>query len=249
MKKFLAISMSVVLCALLLTASAFAANLNSATLADVSGGENLLNAHVDQTSVNATTEGNTNEGYANLFDGDTTTKFCTGDMPFDVTWKMDAAYACDAVIIATANDNSQYTGRNPSEWSLSGSTDGTNYTVIYSGTDADFDDVDFTYFLVKFPAVAAPYQYYQYHVEYNDANCFQASELILCGSSAAETTAAPETAAAPAETAAPETAAAVAAPAAAAATTTTAAQTSDVIVLAVIALVSAVAIVPKKHSK
>ncbi len=118
----------------------------------IAEGKNILTANVVLDSV-VGTEGFANEGAVNLFDGATATKFCSGNLPAEVTWKMDAAYAVDYYLIATANDNAEYNGRNPETWILSGSNDNATWTVIDEGTEAEPAEVNFTYFM--FP-VAAP---------------------------------------------------------------------------------------------
>jgi hypothetical protein len=90
---------------------------------------NSLTAGVVLDSV-VGTEGYANEGAVNLFDGSTATKFCSGNLPAEVTWKIDAAYAVDYYLIATANDNAEYNGRNLETWILSGSNDNAAWTVI-----------------------------------------------------------------------------------------------------------------------
>jgi hypothetical protein len=63
----------------------------------------------------------------------------------------------------TANDNSKY-GRRPAAYTLSGSNDGSAWTVIYNGTYADIEDADWTYFYVDFANTAA-YQFYKFECE------------------------------------------------------------------------------------
>lgn len=201
----------------------------------IAEGKNILTANVVPDSVIGT-EGFENEGAVNLFDGDTATKFCTGTLPAEVTWKMDAAYAVDYYLIATANDNADYNGRNPETWILSGSNDNATWTVIDEGAEAELGEVNFTYFM--FP-VAAPvaYEYYKLEVPSTLTACLQISELVLCGAVPAA-----ETVAAPAETAAPA-AAETEAPAA-----ETAPQTVDAfaVIVAVLAIAGTGIIISKK---
>lgn len=188
------------------------AEVDPTVLDSIAAGKNVLTANVALDSVVGPAGFSDAEAPVSLFDGDTATKFCIGTLPVEVTWKMDAAYAVDSYLMATANDNAQYTGRNPATWTLSGSTDNTNWTAIDTGTEADMSDVDFTYFMFTVDKPAA-YQYYKLEVPSTTAGVLQISELVLCGAvPAAETTAtvvtaAPAAAAAPAEvTAAPQTA-------------------------------------------
>lgn len=126
------------------------------------------------------TSGFANEGAENLFDDDVATKFCTNVFPAVVTWQMDKEYVVDAVVLATANDNSGYPGRNPATWIFSGSKDGTNYTTIYEGKASDLDDVDFTYYLFTFSNSNA-YKYYKLEIpEPESGTVMQISEFVLC---------------------------------------------------------------------
>ncbi|MHB1150828.1 MAG: discoidin domain-containing protein [Eubacteriales bacterium] len=158
---------------------AVGASAASAVLEEAAPGRTYLTANVNQDTLDGT-ESFANEEYWNLFDGDTATKFCTNVFPATVTWQMDTSYMVDAVVIATANDNSTNPGRNPATYVLSGSPDGTNYTVLYEGTAADLSDVDYTYFLVNFNNNVA-YPYYKFEVPAPESGTvLQISEIVLC---------------------------------------------------------------------
>lgn len=197
MKK-LALLMVFTLIITVFTAISVSAEVDPLVLESIAAGKNILTANVVIDSV-VGTEGFANEAAANIFDGNTATKFCTNNLPAEVTWRMDAAYVVDSYLIATANDNSQYNGRNPETWVLSGSNDNTNWTKIDDGTELELGEVDFTYFLFTVDAPAA-YEYYKLEMPSTLSGTLQISELTLCGSAAAaETTAAPETQAPEAE--------------------------------------------------
>ena len=57
--------------------------------------------------------GNNNEGPDKLWDNDTATKFCTGEFPTQSIAKFANPVTVDGIIMATANDNSQYNNRSP----------------------------------------------------------------------------------------------------------------------------------------
>lgn len=204
----------------------------------VAEGKNILTANIVLDSV-VGTESFANEGAVNLFDGSTVTKFCSGNLPAEVTWKMDAAYTVDYYLIATANDNADYNGRNPETWILSGSNDNATWTVIDEGAEAELAEVNFTYFI--FP-VAAPavYEYYKFEMPSTLSGTLQVSEVVLCGAVIAA--AVEETAAASAETAAPAAEAVVEAVAVAAP------QTADAfaVIVAVLAVAGTGIIISKK---
>jgi hypothetical protein len=155
------------------------ASAESTVLEEAAPGRTFLIDNVNQDSLYGT-DSFSGEEYWNLFDNDTTTKFCTNVFPVNITWSMDTSYMVDAIVIATANDNAQYTGRNPSTWTLSGSPDAVNYTVLYEGTSADLADVDFTYFLIEFDNNVA-YPHYMFEADGADtSDVLQISEIVLC---------------------------------------------------------------------
>lgn len=163
-----------------MTAGVFAASEDLATEAQ---GKTTLIDKVNLDSI-VGTGSFANEGAENLFDDDPATKFCTNVFPVEVTWQLDGAYVVDGVVICTANDNAQYTGRNPATWILSGSTDGTNYKKIHEGTASDLEDANFTYYLINISNDKA-YQYYKLEIPSAEAaEVMQISEFILTGSAA-----------------------------------------------------------------
>ena len=62
--------------------------------------------------------------------------------------RLKSATVIDGIIMATANDNSAYHGRNPNEWKIQGSTNGSDWVDILTGDESFFEDVDFTYYAV-----------------------------------------------------------------------------------------------------
>ena len=82
--------------------------------------------------------GNNNEGSDKLWDNDTATKFCTGEFPTQSIAKFANPVTVDGIIMATANDNSQYNNRSPFEWTVNVSSDGENWTPIAYGDDTFF---------------------------------------------------------------------------------------------------------------
>ena len=123
--------------------------------------------------------GNGGEGPENLWDGDTATKFCTGEFPISSVAQLDGWYKVDGIVMATANDNAEYNGRLPSAWTVSGSADGENWTVIASGDESFFDEVNFRYFAGD--ASSDAINYVKFESEGASSGCFQISELVLTG--------------------------------------------------------------------
>ncbi|MBO4366690.1 MAG: discoidin domain-containing protein, partial [Clostridia bacterium] len=126
------------------------------------------------------TNGNNNEGPENIWDGDTATKFCTGEFPISSTAELDGWYKVDGIVMATANDNAEYNGRLPSAWTVSGSADGENWTVIASGDESFFEEANFRYFAGD--ASSDAIKYVKFDAEGASSGCFQISELVLTGS-------------------------------------------------------------------
>ena len=125
------------------------------------------------------------EGPENLWDGDTGTKLCTNTLPASSAAKLDDTYSIDGVVIALANDNAAY-GRIPTAWTLSGSTDGENWTEITSGDNTMFvqENGDFRYFAKSFDASPA-YSYVKIDIASSTDEIVQISEVILTGAKAA----------------------------------------------------------------
>ena len=64
---------------------------------------------------------NSQEGYENLFDGDTGTKWCVPEFSSEyVICEFENPVEINGYTIVTGNDNSVYPGRNPSSWVLYG---------------------------------------------------------------------------------------------------------------------------------
>ena len=115
----------------------------------------------------------------NLWDGNTATKFCTNSLPAIAYMTLDGMYSFDGVAIATANDNAAY-GRIPTSWTLSGSNDGENWEVFYTGDDSMFEKVDFTYFATAFDA-SASYSQVKFEIASSTDDVVQVSEVVLTG--------------------------------------------------------------------
>ena len=199
--------------------------------------------------------GNNNEGPDMLWDNDTATKFCTGEFPTQSIAKFANPVTVDGIIMATANDNSQFNNRSPFEWTVYVSSDGENWTPIAYGDDTFFEETDFTYDAAAVtPVENVSYVYFT--SEGGLSGCFQMSELVLTGSgldaAAAEAT---EETVAETEAAAEETEAETVAETEAAAEETveapaeTAPQTFDMGIIAAAAAVVSLAgyAVAKKH--
>ncbi len=80
------------------------------------------------------------EGTAQAFDNSTSTKWLvfasTGWIQYDFAGT--AAYAVNQYTITSANDATVYPGRNPKNWTLQGSNNGSTWTTVDTRTDVSF---------------------------------------------------------------------------------------------------------------
>ena len=127
------------------------------------------------------------EGPENLWDDDVFTKFCTDGFPAWSVAQTDKKYSINAIIMATANDNSSNPGRAPAAWTIYGSNDNENWTVIANGGEEFFTevegDVDYTYFAAAIAPTDA-YSYFKFECTETAANLMQVSEVVLCSADA-----------------------------------------------------------------
>ena len=125
------------------------------------------------------------EGCDNIFDGDVYTKWC-GTVGSDsyVEFNSVSPFVPKAYTLVTANDNSEYQGRNPSSWKLLAKNTGdTDWTTIVDVKDCNaMEDVNYTPYHFAIPnTVSTAYQYYRFVVSKvnNTDKCMQLSELSL----------------------------------------------------------------------
>lgn len=143
--------------------------------------EESLAAQVIDKSVTGTGSISTGESCSLLFDGATSTKFCTDTIPSTIAWTMKQPVTLKTYVLYTANDNATRAGRSPQMWVLSGSNDGTNWSSIDSVSNAQLPEVNFTgtAFAVSNPR---PYKYYAIKVITTaGATVMQFSEIGLYG--------------------------------------------------------------------
>lgn len=122
---------------------------------------------VDVQSVNGNAGASDTEGAVNIFDGDSSTKWCVLQDTSSVQWKTTEAVTVNYYYFTTANDAPE---RNPASWVLSGSADGTTWTELSKVegatlptdflTDSDKYTVDkpqsFQYYKLDITAIAVP---------------------------------------------------------------------------------------------
>lgn len=110
-------------------------------------------------SVTGTESASTSESSSLVLDGKTSTKYCTKNIPATLAWTMKEPVTLKWYVIYSANENANFPGRNPKEWGLFGSNDGTTWVCIDAVYDAQLPNTDSagTAFSIEDPA---PYQYY-----------------------------------------------------------------------------------------
>ena len=125
-----------------------------------------------------------NEEASNLFDGDTSTKWCC-KMPFTRVWvefKANVACRLKSYTITTANDNASNTGRNPKDWKIYGRNDVGGWTELVSvSNDTKLQDENYTsYEYTLSPAIDTQYKYYMWEITANKGDALlQVSEFSI----------------------------------------------------------------------
>ena len=138
------------------------------------------------------TQGNHNEGPEKLWDGNVATKFCTSQFSMKSVVRLKSPTRIDGIIMATANDNAAYNGRNPDEWKIQGSNNKSDWVDIVTGDESFFDEVDFTYFAMPVECDEA-YRYFRFYNRSAKSGTCQISEVVLCSTDEAVKAAAVKT--------------------------------------------------------
>lgn len=134
-----------------------------------------------------------NEGSEKLCDNDVHTKFCSNkdvrgaeNSSWWVVIEAEEAVAMTQYSICTANDNRQYTGRNPQSWIVQGTND---EVTPDNANDVSWEDIDEKEFYLDFPlrnyaevvfkldAATTPYKYFRFEVTEGNADIIQLSEF------------------------------------------------------------------------
>ncbi len=167
-------------------------NIEGFVPADLIKGD--VTREVDLSTVTGSSDFNDAERKVKLFDGDSGSKFLTNDNvpsednPVHVEFAFEEAKTLDRYGMVSANDSPE---RDPKNWTLYGSTDGNEWTVIDQQSDQAFS----TRFEKKEYAIATPtaYQYYKIEVTANQGNnqLTQFADLLLGTGEEKEETAEP----------------------------------------------------------
>jgi len=120
------------------------------------------------------------EEYPNLIDNNVKTKYLTANASAWIQYHANSAYIVTGYTLTSAND---YPERDPLNWTLQGSNDGTNWTTIDTRTNEDFPD-RFQTRSFAFSNSAA-YTYYRFNLTNNSGPLLQLAEMELLGTPAA----------------------------------------------------------------
>jgi hypothetical protein len=127
--------------------------------------------------ITASSQNHDGEGMGRAFDGSTGTKWFTGDSygpPFWIQVKCRDAVVVDGYTITSANDMPD---RDPLNWTLLGSTDGSTWTTLDTRSGADFPErrqtLQFTF------TNSTAYSYYKFNFENNAGSTLQLSEIVF----------------------------------------------------------------------
>lgn len=116
------------------------------------------------------------EGMENVFDGNGSSKWFVNQPSTWIQYQFSGneAYAINHYTIRAAND---YPERDPKDWTLKASNDGTNWTVLDTQSSQDFtyryQIRDYTF------SNSTPYSYYQFDITNHSGNSLQLAEIEL----------------------------------------------------------------------
>lgn len=139
------------------------------------------------TLVSSDAGGNTNESAAMLFDGDLSTKLCTDNTDYVITWKLNRPYPVGGYTITTANDTAE-TGRLPRGWTLEASNDGVEWVMVSNIINSRLERVNFTDYFYAISKTGT-YQYFRFTLTATESRrntMTQMAEITLYGPERAE---------------------------------------------------------------
>jgi len=146
------------------------------------------NSSVTFTAITGCTGASDSENYDKLVDGDNSTKYCVTEFPNKTVYAVIEAsqpVKLTGYTLVTGNDNAEYTGRNPKDWTVYGCNDADeygeseNWEVIQSITeDTVLQDKNNTSYNFE---VSSETKYRYFKLEFNatkGADVMQLSEFI-----------------------------------------------------------------------
>lgn len=139
-----------------------------------------LNDFIYKDSINGP-DGFGNEGAENLFDDQRDTKYCINNDNKDitVTFRLMKAQTVDAYLFRTANDTAENPGRNPDSWTIYGSNDNKEWTVISEISDGKDQMGEYNFMWYGFE-IENPAEYKFYKIVFkNKDGIMQLSDIRL----------------------------------------------------------------------
>jgi len=123
-----------------------------------------------------------NEGWNNVTDGNTGTKFCTNAFPSWVVIESSLPIYLTGYTIYTANDTKNSPDRNPKDWTIEGSNDQEKWVVLTEVKDDNtMKAANFTPFDFVMAAATDAYKFFRFTVTKTGGGLLQYSELVLNG--------------------------------------------------------------------
>ena len=115
------------------------------------------------------------EGILKVIDGNSNSKYLTGGQQTWMMWKMDREFIATYYTLVSGNDASE---RDPKDWKIEGSNDGTNWVTLDQQSGAKFNSrMEKRTFLM---ANRTAYSHYRMNISsYNGSNLFQLGEWTL----------------------------------------------------------------------
>lgn len=98
--------------------------------------------------------------------------------PFEITWKMVKEVSVSAYTLYTANDTESYPDRNPKSWSIYGSEDGEEWTLLEKVDNGEMPAANYTSKQFTLNNTDA-YRYYKWEVHETEGGSFQIGEMLL----------------------------------------------------------------------
>ncbi len=116
------------------------------------------------------------EDVQKLLDKDPSTKFCTITSPVEIEYDAEENYRLVAYSFTNANDSAH---RDPLNWTVSGSKDGTSWSELDQQSDIDFPErLETQMFAVN---SSEKYRYYRFDISAETDTSFQLADLVLYG--------------------------------------------------------------------
>jgi len=116
------------------------------------------------------------EAYTNLIDNNVNTKYLTFNPSAWIQYQAPSSYVVKGYTISSANDAPE---RDPLNWTLQGSTNGSSWTTIDTRANEDFPG-RLQKRIFKFNNTTA-YQYYRFNLSNNSGTILQLAEIELFG--------------------------------------------------------------------